>query len=84
MMSRDFLLDRPAYFDITIRNSFQPSYVVQSAQYVGDAAAAGEIENDERHLNNVKTAGSLFYPLVVKSYGLRYPNSLQILKIIAR
>ena len=64
----DFLLGRPAYFDITIRNSFQLFYVVQSAQYESATAAAGEIEKDERHLNNVETVGGLFYPLVVESY----------------
>ena len=48
----DFLLDRPAYFDITIRNSFQPCYVVQSAQsaqYAGAASTAGE----SRKMNDI-------------------------------
>ena len=80
----DFLLGRPAYFDITIRNSFQPSYVVHSAHCAGAAAAAGEIEKDDRHMANVEVAGGLFYPLVVESYCTWSPNSLQILKTIAR
>ena len=80
----DFLLGRPAYFDITIRNSFQPSYVVHSAHCAGAAAAAGEIEKDDRHMANVEVAGGLFYPLVVESYGTWSPNSLQILKTITR
>ena len=46
--TRIFLLGRPAYFDITIRNSFQPSYVVHSAHCAGAAAVAGEIEKDDR------------------------------------
>ena len=46
----DFLLGRPAYFDITIKNSFQPSYVVHSAHCAGAAAAAGEIGKDDRHM----------------------------------
>ena len=80
----DFLLGRPAYFDITIRNSFQPSYVVHSAHCAGAAAAAGEIEKDDRHMANVEVAGGLFYPLVVESYCTWSSNSLQILKTIAR
>ena len=55
----DFLLGRPAYFDITIRNSFQPSYVIHSAHYAGAATAAGEIEKDDRHMANVEVAGGL-------------------------
>ena len=33
---------------------------------------------------NVEVAGGLFYPLVVESYGTWSPNSLQILKTMAR
>ena len=66
----DFLLGRPGYFDITVRNSFQHSYIVHSAHCAGAAAAAGEMEKDDRHQDNVEAAGGLFYPLVVESYGM--------------
>ena len=76
----DFLLGRPAYFDITIRNSFQPSYVVHSAHCAG--AAAGEIEKDDRHMANVEVAGGLFYPLVVESYGMWPPIACKYSKLL--
>ena len=34
----------PTYFDLTVQNSLQPSYLVQAATCPGAAAAAGEIE----------------------------------------
>ena len=43
-----------------------------------------EREKDERHELTVSSTGSVFYPLVVESHGLWSPNSLQVLKTIAR
>ena len=40
----DFQQGRPAYFDITIRNSLQSSYISMSAREAGAAALAGESE----------------------------------------
>ena len=59
----DFLEGRPAYFDVTVRNSLQPSYVTKSAVRAGAAAEAGEEQKDIRHEDRVCTAGSLFLPL---------------------
>ena len=43
----DFINGKPAFFDITVRNSLQPRYVVSSATSAGTAALAGEAEKDE-------------------------------------
>ena len=74
----------PTYFDSTVRNSLQPSYLVQAATCPEAAAAAGEIEKHQRHDAMVLNTGGIFHPLVVESLGLWTPNSLQVLKIIAR
>ena len=81
----DFDQGLPTYFDIiSVRNSLQPSYVVQAATRVGIATEAGEIEKDIRHNSWVSDSGSVFHPLVVESLGLWTAHSLKILKTIAR
>ena len=42
----DFQQGRPAYFDITRRNSLQSNYISTSAREAGAAALAGESEKD--------------------------------------
>ena len=74
----------PTYFDLTVRNSLQPSYLVQAATCPRAAAAAGEIEKDQRQDVMVSNTEGIFHPLVVESLGLWTPNSLQVLTIIAR
>ncbi|XP_062506000.1 uncharacterized protein LOC134182590 [Corticium candelabrum] len=66
----DFSNGKAAYFDISVRNSFSPSHVINAAVKAGAAAQAGEMEKDERHDSNVSSYGCLFYPLVVESYGV--------------
>ena len=44
--------------------------------------AAGEIEKDSKHEEDV-SAGGLFFPLVVESLGLWTPSSLHTLRTIA-
>ena len=66
----DFLCGHPTYFDLSVRNSLQQSFIVSSAITAGSAAAAGEMEKDLRHQLNVESTGSLFHPLVVESLGL--------------
>ena len=80
----DSLQGRPAYFDLSVRNSLQPSYIIFSANTAGTAAAAGEMEKDHHHLLNVECTGSLFYPLVVETFGLWSSSSLEVLKDITR
>ena len=80
----DFQQGRPAYFDITIRNSLQSSYIRLSAREAGAAALAGESEKDDRHQEAVERTGCMFFPLAVETLGVWSPNSLETLKIIAR
>ena len=46
----DFSLGKAAYFDISVRNSFTPSHLINAAIKAGAAAEAGEVDKDERHL----------------------------------
>ena len=79
----DFLKGRPTFFDVSVRNSMQPSYVSKAAIKPGVAAEAGEIEKDEKHNKVVTQAGGHFYPLIVENLGHWSPSSLETLKIIA-
>ena len=79
----DFLEGRPAYFDVSVRNSLQPSYIVHAATNPGVAAEAGEEEKDAKHDADVTNTGCSFYPLVVETLGLWSQSSLKILKVIA-
>ena len=79
----DFINGKPAFFDITVRNSLQPRYVVSSATSAGTAALAGEAEKDERHEEDVVSSGGLFFPLAVETLGYWTPSSLKTLKTIA-
>ena len=64
----DFIDGRPGYFDVTIRNSLQPSFILKAAISPDAAAEAAECEKSEkRHAANVTTAGGLFCPLVFES-----------------
>ena len=80
----DYLDGVPAYFDVTVRNSLLPQFVSLAATNPGAAAEAGEKEKDSKHDDEVTRVGAVFYPLVIESLGLWYPQSLEILKIIAR
>ena len=70
--------------DVSVRNSFHLAYTVKSAVQPGSAAEAGEIEKDSRHDSDVSSCGGLFYPLVIETFGIWSPQSLETLKIIAR
>ena len=50
------------YFEMTVRNFLQPSYLLQAATCQGAAAAAGEIEKDQRHDAMVSNTGGIFNP----------------------
>ena len=65
----NFLTGRPAYFDITVRNSFQPKFVSSSATAAGAAGLAGEMEKDAKYDVLVSASDALFYPLAVESFG---------------
>ena len=80
----DFLQGRAAYFDITVMNSLQTSYLLESATQPGAAAAGGDSEKIARYQEEVNAARCDFYPLVVETLGVWSPSSLETLKIIAR
>ena len=65
----DFQHGRPAYFDVSICCTTQPSFISSCASCAGVAAAAGEVAKDEKHLA-VEKVGSDFIPLVVETFGL--------------
>ena len=60
-----------------------PQFIINSAIHAGSAAAAGELENDDKYDEDVSLSGSSFYPLIAETLGIWSPNSLRILKIIA-
>ena len=74
----------PTYFDVTVRNSLQPAYLVRAASHAGAAAEGGEMEKDARHDTFLTSTCSKFEPFVVESFGLWSPHGLPTLKIIAR
>ena len=61
----NFLFGRPAYFDLTIRNTVQLKFFANSANSAGSAAAAGKIEKDLKYEEAVADSGALFFPLAV-------------------
>ena len=80
----DLSLGKAAYFNISVRNSFTPSHLINAAIKAGAAAEAGEVDKDERHLANVSSYGCLFNPLVVESYGVWAAHSLEALRSIVK
>ena len=57
--------------------------MTKSAVRAGAAAEAGEEQKDIRHEDRVRTAGGLFYSLVVETLGLRSLVSIKTLIAIA-
>ena len=79
----DFQHGWPAYFDVSIRSTTQPSFISSSAFFAEVAAAAGEIAKDEKHLAALESTGSDCIPLVVEYYGVWTPFALKTLQTIA-
>ena len=79
----DFTNGKPAFFDITVRNPLQPSYIVAAATSAGAAALAGEMEKDAYRDDVVTAAAGEFFPLALETLGYWTPSSLKTLKIIA-
>ena len=75
----DFQHGCPAYFDVSVRSTTQPSYISFSSSCAGVAAAAGELAQDQRHQDAVEEAGCDFVPLVVETFGFWSPFALQTL-----
>ena len=53
----DYLLGKPAYFDVTVHNPLQDSLLSQSAVLAGVAALRGEVEKDAHYEEAVLGAG---------------------------
>ena len=77
----DYLLDKPAYFDVTVRNPLQISLLSPSAVLAGVAALRGEVEKDVQYEEAVLGAGGIF--IAVKTLGLWSPASLKVLRDVA-
>ena len=76
------------YFDLSMRNSFLPQCIVNSAIVPGVAANTGEQREgergkDDKYDSNVSATSGLFDPIVVESLGHWTPSSLHVLKTIA-
>ena len=79
----DFVQGKPAYFDVSERNSLQPQFLCRAASHAGAAGEAGEMEKDARHEEGVIAAGGVFFALVVETLGLWTTHSLKTLRLIA-
>ena len=79
----DFTLGHPAYFDLSVRCTTQPSFISAAASKAGVAAAAGEEAKDDHYLETVNNHGGEFFPLVCESFGVWTPFALSTLSTIA-
>ena len=79
----NFLEGKPAYFDISVRNTLQPQFLNQAAAKPGAAGIAGEEEKDEKNNKIVESCGGKFYPLVVETLGMWTSFGLEMIKIVA-
>ena len=79
----DFTLGRPAYFDLSVKCTTQPSFISAAASKAGVAAAAGEEAKDDHYLETVNNHGGEFFPLVCESFGVWTPFALSTLSTIA-
>ena len=74
---------KPGYFDVTVRNTLQPAFLLQGAERAGFAAEAGVAAKDQLHATAVEESGNEFYPIVIESFGVWAPCSLITLWEIA-
>ena len=79
----DFADGRPAFFDVTVRDTVQAKYVCEAAEMAGAATMAGEMEKDYKHEDLVLKYGGQFLPLAVESFSFWTPASLQTLRTSA-
>ena len=68
----DFTLGRPAYFDLSVRCTTQPSFISAAASKAG-VAASGEEAKDDHYLETVNNHGGEFFPLVCELFGVWTP-----------
>ena len=80
----DFSLGKPAYFNVSVRNSFTPTHLINADIRPGAAAEAGESEKDERYDDTVSSNGCLFFPVIVEYFGVWSSHSLEVLESIVK
>jgi len=66
----EFILGHPAYFDVSVTCTAQPSFISSAASQAGVAAAVGEEAKDDHYLESVSDHGGKFIPLVCESFGV--------------
>ena len=71
----------PAFFDLSVHSTTQPSFISCTSTCAGVAAAAGELAKDIRHQDAVEETGCDFIPLVVETFGVWSPFALRTLRI---
>ena len=71
-----FQCSHPAYFDLSVCSTTQPSYISSAFSYAGVAAAAGELAKDLRHQDAIEEVGHDFFPLMVETFGVWSPFAL--------
>ena len=64
-----FVID-PAYFDLSVRCTTEPSFISSAASQAGVAAAVSEEAKDDHYLETVSDHGGEFIPLVCESFGV--------------
>ena len=77
----DFQHGCPAYFDVSVCSTTQPSHISFSS-CTGVAAAIGKLAKDQRHQDAVEEVGCDFVLLVVETFGVWSPFALQTLRTI--
>jgi len=66
----DFQCGRPAFFDLSVCSTTQPSFISFASTCSGVAAAAGKLVKDIRNQDAVEETGCDFIPLVVETFGV--------------
>ncbi len=79
----DYSNGYPTFFDISVRNTLQPSVINRAASSAGVAASEGEAQKDQKHKALVEEAGAIFTPLVTETLGVWSPFAKATLKNIA-
>ena len=75
---------RPGYFfDLSVRNTLQPAFLIRGALRAGVAADAGLQAKDAHHLEAVEESGGDLHPLAVETFGVWAAPSLDILHQVA-
>ena len=63
---------RPAYFDVSVHSTTQPSHISSSASCTGVAAVAGEAAKDAKHLAMVEKVGGDLFRYVWNDFEYRH------------